>query len=89
MGKLSKKSILDHLRSNGLTLATLGGVIVGIILGCLLRLREEPYTQREIMYVEFTGMLFLQMLKCIIIPLVIPSLIVAVGSLDLSLSGKK
>ena len=40
------------------------------------------------MYVKFIGNLFLQMLKGIIIPLVIPSLIVAVGSLDLSLSGK-
>ena len=42
----------------------------------------------QAMYVKFIGNLFLQMLKGIIIPLVIPSLIVAVGSLDLSLSGK-
>ena len=39
------------------------------------------------MYIKFTGNLFLQMLKGIIIPLVIPSLIVAVGSLDIGLSG--
>ena len=42
----------------------------------------------QAMYVKFIGNLFLQMLKGIIIPLVIPSLIVAVGNLDLSLSGK-
>ena len=41
------------------------------------------------MYIKFTGNLFLQMLKGIIIPLVIPSLIVAVGSLDIGLSGKE
>jgi Na+/H+-dicarboxylate symporter len=40
------------------------------------------------MYIKFIGNLFLQMLKGIIIPLVIPSLIVAVGSLDIKLSGK-
>jgi len=40
------------------------------------------------MYIKFIGNLFLQMLKGIIIPLVIPSLVVAVGSLDIKLSGK-
>merc|ERR1712227_417253 len=46
-------------------------------------------TQREIkLYVGFIGQLFLNMLKCIIIPMVIPSLVTAVGSMNLSLSGK-
>ncbi len=40
------------------------------------------------MYVQYVGKLFLRMLKCIIIPLIIPSLIASVGSLDLRLSGK-
>ena len=35
-----------------------------------------------------SGELFLRMLKALILPLVVPSLITAVGSLDLSLSGK-
>ena len=34
------------------------------------------------------GELFLRMLKALILPLVVPSLITAVGSLDMSLSGK-
>ena len=46
-----------------------------------MRTRAEPWTDREAMYVAFIGKLFLQMLKCIIIPLIIPSLISAVGSL--------
>ena len=67
-----------------------------------MRTREDPWTDRESMYVAFIGKLFLQvglslsiilqllqknwefhlqMLKCIIIPLIIPSLISAVGSL--------
>ncbi len=71
-GKARAKKIL---KSNWLTLATLTGVIVGVILGASLRTREEPYSQREAMYVKFIGSLFLQMLKAIIIPLVIPSLI--------------
>ena len=46
-----------------------------------LRTRSEPWTDREAMYVAYIGKLFLQMLKCVIIPLIIPSLISAVGSL--------
>ena len=40
------------------------------------------------MYVKYIGELFLSMLKGIIIPLVIPSLIAAIGSMNIGLSGK-
>merc|ERR1719282_716127 len=40
------------------------------------------------MYVSYVGEIFLRMLKALILPLIVPSLITAVGSLDLSLSGK-
>ena len=43
---------------------------------------------REVMYVAYIGELFLRMLKALILPLIVPSLITAVGSLDMSLSGK-
>ena len=43
---------------------------------------------REVMYVSYIGELFLRMLKALILPLIVPSLITAVGSLDMSLSGK-
>jgi len=77
------------LKSNGLTFATLLGVIIGIILGVSLKAsREEDWTDREAMYVGYIGKLFLNMLKSVIIPLIIPSLIAAIGGLDLSLSGR-
>ena len=40
------------------------------------------------MYVAYIGKLFLRMLKALILPLIIPSLIAAIGQLDMSLSGK-
>ena len=61
------------------------------------------WSEREVMYVAYagdfwwsalilvilnSGELFLRMLKALILPLVVPSLITAVGSLDMSLSGK-
>ena len=43
--------------------------------------REKAWSKREAeLYVGFLGQLFLNMLKCIIIPLVIPSLITAIGT---------
>ena len=36
----------------------------------------------------YPGKLFLNMLKCLIIPLVVPSLIASIGSLDFRMSGK-
>merc|ERR1719186_1865422 len=40
------------------------------------------------MYVDFIGELFLNVLKSLIVPLIIPSLIATIGGMDLALSGK-
>lgn len=68
---------------------TLFGVVGGGILGAILRSsRDDKWTAREVMYVQYIGDLFLRMLKSLILPLIIASLVSAIGSLDLSLSGK-
>lgn len=77
------------LRHNALTILTVSGVIGGVILGIILRSsRTEKWTPREIMYINYLGDLFLRMLKSLILPLIMSSLISAIGSLDLSLSGR-
>ena len=55
--------------------------MTGIGLGFALKETKETWSKREAMYVQFTGNLFLRMLKGIIIPLVIPSLIAAIGNI--------
>ena len=75
------------LRSGGLTLATMAGVIGGVVFGLSLRGVKADWTDREVMYVSYIGEIFLRMLKALILPLIVPSLITAVGSLDMSLSG--
>jgi len=86
---ISKEKVVSVAKSSGLTLATLFGVIGGVIFGLSLRyFSVEPWTDREVMYVSYIGELFLRMLKALILPLIVPSLITAVGSLDLSLSGR-
>lgn len=66
----------------------MSAVVMGAVLGVLLRQRESRWTKREVMYVTFLGDLFLRMLKCLILPLIISSMVSALGGLDLKLSGK-
>ena len=55
-------------------------IFAGIALGVGLKEIKEQWSKREAeLYVGFLGNIFLNMLKCIIIPLVIPSLITAIG----------
>lgn len=76
------------LKSNILTLATITGVIFGAVLGIILRTTRDEWSEREIMYISYVGDVFLRMLKSLILPLIVASLVSAIASLDLSLSGK-
>lgn len=77
------------LKTNLLTILTVVGVIGGVVLGFILRAsRNEPWPARQILYVNFAGDIFLRILKSLILPLIVSSLISAIGSLDLSLSGR-
>ncbi|XP_012258641.2 excitatory amino acid transporter 3 [Athalia rosae] len=77
------------LSENLLTILTILGVVGGTVLGFILRnVREDGWSAREIMYIQFTGDLYLRMLKALILPLIVSSIVSAIGSLDLSLSGK-
>ncbi|CAH0550377.1 unnamed protein product [Brassicogethes aeneus] len=83
---MAKKSFL---RENLLTILTVVGVLGGTALGILLRSTTGgQWTKRETMYLAFPGEIFLRMLKALIIPLLVSSVITAIGGLDLSLSKK-
>ncbi|CAG9859587.1 unnamed protein product [Phyllotreta striolata] len=83
-----KNKALAFLKQNILTIATMTGVVLGVVLGMSLRNAKDKWTAREVMYIGFPGEIFLRMLKGLIIPLIVSSLVSAVASLDLSLSGK-
>lgn len=76
------------MQENSLTILTIIGVAVGIVVGLILKNSTGPWTKREIMYIAFPGELFLRMLKCLIVPLLVSSITSAIGSLDLSMSGR-
>ncbi|XP_058125843.1 excitatory amino acid transporter 3 [Anopheles ziemanni] len=76
------------IKSNLLTFLTVLGVFGGTALGLVLKNSEVPWTEREVMYIQYPGDLFLRMLKCLIVPLLVSSITSAIGSLDLSMSKK-
>ncbi|KAF7397622.1 hypothetical protein HZH68_008844 [Vespula germanica] len=78
------------MSENSLTLLTIFGVCAGTLIGFILRNINKPegWTSREIMYIQFPGDLFLRILKGLILPLIVASIVSSIGSLDLSLSGK-
>lgn len=80
--------VLGVMRSNLLVLLLILALGLGIVLGVCLRLREEPYSQRELMYLRFPGELLMNMLKLLILPLIVASLVSGLTSLDTRASGK-
>ncbi|KFB51102.1 AGAP006718-PA-like protein [Anopheles sinensis] len=84
-------NVWGFVRRNLLTTLTILGVVVGIGLGLGLRAvpaEGESWDLRDVAYINYVGDLFLRTLKALILPLIVSSLIAAVGSLDLSLSKK-
>ncbi|CAO1375909.1 unnamed protein product [Diamesa serratosioi] len=73
---------------NLLTILTIIGVVGGTIMGLVLKNSGQTWTEREVMYIQYPGDLFLRMLKCLIVPLIVSSITSAIGALDLSLSKK-
>ncbi|XP_070495534.1 excitatory amino acid transporter 1 isoform X2 [Chironomus tepperi] len=80
-----RRSVLGE---NLLTILTIIGVVGGTIFGLILKKSDHNWTQRDIMYIQYPGDLFLRMLKCLIVPLLVASITSAIGGLDLSLSKK-
>ncbi|XGW08515.1 hypothetical protein V3C99_011106 [Haemonchus contortus] len=80
------KGMASWFRKNLLLVMTIGSVIVGALLGFAVRsLHLSPQT---IMLVSFPGELLMRMLKMMILPLIISSLISGLSQLDAKQSGK-
>ena len=72
-------------RSNLLLVATFLSVVVGIILG--LSIHQADPERAWIAVLSLPGELFLRMLKMLILPLIIFSLMAGLGSLDTKVAG--
>ncbi|XP_071478916.1 excitatory amino acid transporter 3-like [Diadema antillarum] len=77
------------LLQNLLLILMLLSLVLGCAIGFGIKLgTDSDFTDDEIKYISFPGTLFLNMLKVMIIPLIVSSLIAGMSSLDQQASGK-
>ncbi|XP_055705854.1 excitatory amino acid transporter 3-like [Phlebotomus papatasi] len=80
---------MRYVKQNLLAILTVAGVVAGIVLGIILHATSSgAWTSRNVMYMQYIGDLFLQMLRGLVLPLIISALVAAVSSMDLSMSGR-
>uniref|UniRef100_A0A3Q4BX59 Amino acid transporter n=1 Tax=Mola mola TaxID=94237 RepID=A0A3Q4BX59_MOLML len=86
MSSNSRDSVKGFLKRNLFVLFTVAAVVLGVILGYTLR--PHKLSQREIKYFAFPGELLMRMLKMLVLPLIVSSLVTGISSLDSKASGK-
>ncbi|KAJ7303877.1 hypothetical protein JRQ81_011385 [Phrynocephalus forsythii] len=87
--RLGASRLLGCLRANLLVLLTVAGVVAGVAVG--LAVRQLPHgglNPAEILLFSFPGELLLRLLKMIILPLVVCSLVAGAASLDPAALGR-
>ncbi|XP_058489739.1 neutral amino acid transporter B(0) [Solea solea] len=74
------------VKNNLLVILTVAGVIIGVFIG--LTVRNATLTRTQMIYVGFPGEVLIRLLKMIIIPLVVCSLVSGAASIDPKALGK-
>lgn len=82
-----RQSCWINMKENLILILLLGSVIMGVALGFAVR-SGTKMTKREIMYLSFPGEMLMRMLKMLIIPLIVSSLIAGIAGLDAKTCGK-
>ncbi|XP_046361676.2 excitatory amino acid transporter 3-like [Haliotis rufescens] len=82
------RRILRIFRKNLLIFLLILALCLGVGIGAALRTVEPKFDYRQLMYLKFPGDLLMNMLKMLILPLIVSSLISGLASLDTRSSGK-
>lgn len=87
-GQKLKKAIMDDLLMFLIIIAVIIGFAVGIGINSTVQKLEEPTKTTVLIVLGFLGELLMNMLKMLILPLIISSLIVGLAALDQQASGR-
>ncbi|XP_071114074.1 excitatory amino acid transporter-like isoform X1 [Haliotis cracherodii] len=85
-GRQMSTSCFKWMRKNLLLVLTVIAVFFGVLVGFLSRLSVP--SANTIMLISFPGDLLMRMLKCLILPLIVSSMITGLASLDAKSSGR-
>ena len=89
--RIKCKVFLKWLKTNLLLILTIASIIMGIIIGVAVREVKYPQHSEEqrvmVVLLSFPGEIFLRMLKMLILPLIVFSLIAGLGSLEAKVAG--
>ncbi|CAF4838500.1 unnamed protein product [Rotaria sp. Silwood1] len=86
-----------NLKEQALLIATIAAVILGIIIGVALRSLKCStddridgcrITKEDIIHIDFPGQIFVNILKMLILPLIVSSIISSLAQLDAQSAGK-
>lgn len=80
------EKIFTHITMHSQLILTFLGVSIGVLLGFMLR--TANLSSETIMIISFPGDLLMRMLKMLVLPLIVSSLITGVAVLDPKASGK-
>ena len=80
------RSVWTWLKDNLLLVLTILSVVLGLFLGFVLRL--ATYDDDFVMLIGFPGDLLMRMLKMLIVPLIVSSMIAGLAQLDTASSGR-
>ncbi|CAB4000787.1 excitatory amino acid transporter 2-like, partial [Paramuricea clavata] len=84
------KSFLKIVRKNVLLVFLLLGILSGFLLGVLLNgtVQQSTESRKLAMFIGFPGELFLRMLKLVLLPFVVSSVVTSLTMIDKNTAGK-
>ena len=89
IGKLLR-AVGTCLRNDLLLVFIVTGVLLGFLIGALVNdpVQDSSNPKEIIMYISFPGEILMRLLKMVILPLIVSSLIVALAILDAKAAGR-
>ena len=75
-------TLLANAQLVAIVLSVIGGFLIGILVHDVVQESTDPPTEKVVMYIKFPGELFIRMLRMIIIPLTVSTVVVALAQID-------